>query len=451
MKKGVIMEDKYISIGELNAFIKSMFDENVFLRKVFLRGEISNFKNHTRGHLYFTLKDDTSRISAVMFYSSAITLNFKPEDGMNVLVEGRISCYPTAGTYQIYVDKMEVDGLGALYIEFEKLKEKLSKEGLFLPEHKKPIPKIPKRVGIITAPTGAAIKDILSTIKRRFPIVETILFPALVQGRDAAPDIVRQIKEADSGKYDLDVLIVGRGGGSIEDLWAFNEEIVARAIYEANVPIISAVGHEVDFTIADFVADLRAPTPTGAAEMAVPTVSEINNMLHSYDIRLNEFMMNALHQSKLRLDHVRNSYILKNPLSLYEIKEQKLDNMIEVLNNYMTKKLENYEMQLNHIKSSFVMRDPMRLFKGQQEKLVFQEKTLYNSIKSIILKSDHDYKMLVNTLKLVNPLGILEKGYSLVTKEDKVIKSSKDLSLDDMIRVKFHEGYVEAEIKNIST
>ena len=444
------MNDKYISIGELNSYIKSMFDENIFLRKVFLRGEISNFKNHTRGHLYFTLKDDTSRISAVMFYSSAITLNFKPEDGMNVLVEGRISCYPTAGTYQIYVDKMEVDGLGALYVEFEKLKEKLSKEGLFLDSHKKAIPKIPKRVGIITAPTGAAIKDIISTIKRRFPICETILFPALVQGKDAAFDIVRQIKEADSGKYDLDVLIVGRGGGSIEDLWAFNEEIVARAIYEANVPIISAVGHEVDFTIADFVADLRAPTPTGAAEMAVPTVSEIDNVIHSLEIRMNEFMSNFLHKSKLRLDNVKNSYILKNPLSLYEIKEQKLDNMIEVLNNYIHKRLDNYHLELNHIKASFVLKDPMRLFNPQKEQLLFKEKTLYNSIKNIILQSDHQYKMLVNTLKLVNPLGILEKGYSLVTKEDKVMRTTKDLKVDDLIHIRLHEGSIKAQVKEIN-
>ncbi len=444
------MDDKYISIGELNAFIKSMFDENVFLRKVYLRGEISNFKNHTRGHLYFTLKDDTSRISAVMFYSSAITLNFKPEDGMNVLVEGRISCYPTAGTYQIYVDKMEVDGLGALYIEFEKLKEKLSKEGLFREDHKKAIPKIPKRVGIITAPTGAAIKDILSTIKRRFPTVETILFPALVQGRDAAPDIVRQIKEADSGKYDLDVLIVGRGGGSIEDLWAFNEEMVARAIYEARTPIISAVGHEVDFTIADFVADLRAPTPTGAAEMAVPTVSEIDHMIHSLEIRMNEFITNYLKTYELRLDHIKNSYILKNPLSLYEIKEQKLDNMIDRLQNYVTKKLDNYELQLNHVKSSFVLKDPMRLFEAQKEKLLFNEKSLYHSIKNIILTSDHNYKMIVNTLKLVNPLGILEKGYSLVTKDERALKSSKDLQVNDHIHVRLHEGSVEATVSKIN-
>ncbi len=444
------MIDKYITIGELNSFIKTMFDENTFLRKVYLKGEISNFKNHTRGHLYFTLKDDTSRISAVMFYSSAITLNFKPEDGMNVLVEGRISCYPTAGTYQIYVDKMEVDGLGALYIEFEKLKEKLSKEGLFNENHKKPIPKIPKKVGIITAPTGAAIKDIISTIKRRFPICETILFPALVQGEYAAPDIVRQIKEADSGKYDLDVLIVGRGGGSIEDLWAFNEEIVARAIYDAKTPIISAVGHEIDFTIADFVADLRAPTPTGAAEMAVPTISEINNIIASLKIRLNEFISNTIKRNKLRLDNIKSSYILKNPLSLYEIKEQKLDNLIEVLNNNITKRIDNYTLELNHIKTSFVLKDPMRLFNPQKEKLLFNEKVLYNSVKSIILKSDHNYKLLVNTLKLVNPLGILEKGYSLVTKNDLIVNKSKDLEVNDLLNIRLYEGSVEVEVTKIN-
>ncbi len=444
------MEEKYISIGELNQYIKTMFDDNIYLRKVFLRGEISNFKNHTRGHLYFTLKDDTSRISAVMFYSSAVTLNFKPEDGMNVLVEGRISCYPSAGTYQIYIDKMEVDGLGALYVEYEKLKERLSKEGLFNEAHKKPIPKIPKRIGIVTAPTGAAIKDILSTIARRFPIVETILFPALVQGEYAAPDIVRQIKEADSGKYDLDVLIVGRGGGSIEDLWAFNEEIVARAIYEARTPIISAVGHEIDFTIADFVADLRAPTPTGAAEMAVPTISEINNMIHSFQIRLNEFIMNDLKRYQLRLDHIKNSYILNNPLSLYEMKEQKLDNMIENLNYIITKRLDNYKLHMDHIKNSYILKDPMRLFQNKQELLLFQEKTLYHNIKNIILKNDHSFKILVNTLKLINPLGILEKGYSLVTREGEVIKSSELLKAGDHIHIRFSKGNIKATVKEVN-
>lgn len=444
------MQDKYLKISDLNDYIKSVFDENPYLKKVYLRGEVSNFKNHTRGHLYFTLKDDTSRISAVMFYSSAVSLKFVPEDGMNVLVEGRISCYPAQGTYQIYVDKMEPDGLGNLYIEFEKLKEKLAKEGLFNDDIKKAIPKIPKRIGIITAPTGAAIRDIISTIKRRFQICETILFPALVQGRDAAPDIVKQIKEADSGNYDLDVLIVGRGGGSIEDLWAFNEEIVARAIYEARVPIISAVGHEIDFTIADFVADLRAPTPTGAAEMAVPTVAEINNIINNYEIRLNEFIGNMIHKDKLLLERITGSYILKNPLSLYEIKEQKLDNFIDTLNNNIRKRLENGNLVLKGIKSSYVLKNPMSLFEIKKEKLIFNEKCLYSDIKNIIIKNDHNYKMLINTLKLVNPLGILEKGYSLVTKDNVLIKDCKNLKKDDILNIRLHEGNVIAKVQNIN-
>lgn len=444
------MEDKYMKISDLNTYIKSIFDENPYLKKVYLRGEISNFKNHTRGHLYFTLKDDVSRISAVMFQSSAISLRFVPEDGMNVLVEGRISCYPAQGTYQIYVDKMEPDGLGNLYIEFEKLKKRLAAEGLFSEEHKKPIPKIPKRVGIITAPTGAAIRDIISTIKRRFPICETILFPSLVQGENAAPDIVKQIKEADSGKYDLDVLIVGRGGGSIEDLWAFNEEIVARAIYEARVPIISAVGHEIDFTISDFVSDMRAPTPTGAAEMAVPTISEINNILNSYEIRLNEFTSNLLHKSKLRLESITSSYILKNPLSLYEIKEQKLDNLIDSLNNYITKKLDNYKILLNSASNSYVLKNPMTLFDIKKEKLMSYEKNLYQDIKNIIMTSNHKYKLLVNTLKLVNPLGILEKGYSLVTKDNEVIKESNNLKMGDEINIRLHKGSVKASVSEVN-
>ncbi len=441
--------NKYLKISDLNTYIKTMFDDNPYLKKVYLRGEISNFKNHTRGHLYFTLKDDTSRISAVMFYSNAVGITFAPEDGMNVLVEGRISCYPAQGTYQIYVDKMEPDGLGNLYIEFEKLKAKLAKEGLFSEIYKKPIPRIPKRIGIITAPTGAAIRDILSTIKRRFPICETILFPALVQGRDAAPDIVKQIKEADNGNYNLDVLIIGRGGGSIEDLWAFNEEIVARAIFEARVPIISAVGHEIDFTIADFVADMRAPTPTGAAEMAVPTISEINNMINSYEIRLNEFINNLLHKNKLRLDNVTNSYILKNPLSLYELKEQKLDNYIDTLNNYITKKLDNYNLIFHNLKDSYILKNPMNLFNLKKEKLTYCEKNLYTNINNIILKEEHNYQILINTLKLVNPLGILEKGYSLVTKDNNLIKDSSTLKEDDIINIKLHKGNVKAKVREV--
>jgi exodeoxyribonuclease VII large subunit len=286
------MNDKYITVSQLTKYIKYKIDNDIHLNEVFLKGEISNFKAHSRGHFYFTLKDEGSRINAIMFASSTKNIKFIPQDGMKVLVTGKISVFEANGGYQIYVNDMLEDGVGNLYIAFEQLKKKLEAEGLFDVSKKKPIPKIPTRVGVVTAPTGAAIKDIISTIKRRWPLAEILLFPSLVQGEEAAADIVKQIKLSEN--YEIDTLIVGRGGGSIEDLWPFNEEIVARAIYECPTPIISAVGHEIDFTIADFVADLRAPTPTGAAELAVPAISDITNYLNQLNIRLNKSSPNFL-------------------------------------------------------------------------------------------------------------------------------------------------------------
>ncbi|HCF82998.1 MAG TPA: exodeoxyribonuclease VII large subunit [Ruminococcaceae bacterium] len=274
----------YLTGTALTKYLKYKFDSDENLRKVYIKGEISNYKLHTTGHLYFSIKDENSIIKAIMFSSNAKKLTFEPKEGMKVLVTGTVSVYPATGSYQIYVEALEEDGIGNLYIEFEKLKAKLASEGLFDPKYKKPIPEFPMNIGIVTASTGAAIRDILSTIKRRYPICKTYLFPCLVQGEFASADIVSKIKEANN--YDLDVLIVGRGGGSFEDLNCFNDEQVARTIFESKIPIISAVGHEVDLTIADFVADLRAPTPTGAAEMAVPykillpmIKSEIHEML----------------------------------------------------------------------------------------------------------------------------------------------------------------------------
>ena len=284
--------EKYLSVSALTKYLKYKFDTDEHLRLVFLKGEISNFKAHSTGHLYFSIKDETSKINAIMFSRNASNLKFNPVDGTKVLIAGRVSVYEATGSYQIYVEEMLEDGVGNLYVAFEKLKEQLSKEGLFNEKFKKPIPSIPSRIGIITAPTGAAIKDILSTIKRRFPICETILFPSLVQGENAAADIVKNIELAD--QYGLDVLIVGRGGGAIEDLWPFNEEQVARAIFAANTPIISAVGHEIDFTISDFVADMRAPTPTGAAEMAVPNMVDLLKHINQLKIRLNENILKKI-------------------------------------------------------------------------------------------------------------------------------------------------------------
>ncbi len=416
------MDKEYIKISDLNNYIKNLLDDNTFLNKVYLKGEISNFKSHTRGHLYLTLKDDTSRLSAVMFQSSASRLTFTPEDGMNVLVEGRISAYPAQGSYQVYIEKMEPDGLGALYVEYEKLKKKLASEGLFDAMHKKSIPKFPEKIGVITASTGAAVRDIMSTIRRRYPVCEAILFPCLVQGKDAAPDIVRQIKRAD--EFGVDTIIVGRGGGSIEDLWAFNEEIVAHAIYECRTPIISAVGHEIDWTIADFVADLRAPTPTGAAEMAVPTVLDINTLLNNYKIRLNKNIKNMVNTKFIKWRSLKNSFILKNPMTMYEMKEQKLDTLIDKLNKDIKVIIQNNEIKLNKVKMSVALQNPM----------------------SLIDKKKNEYNLLINTLKLVNPLGILEKGYSLATINNKVIKSNNDVNLDDIINVKLHEGAIKAKV-----
>lgn len=419
------MEYNYLNISEVNNYIKSLIDKDYFLNKVYIKGEISNFKNHTRGHLYFTLKDDSSRINAVMFASNAKDLDFVPEDGNQVLIEGRVSCYPASGSYQIYVEKMSLDGIGRLFVEYEKLKKKLAAEGLFNAEHKKRIPKYPMKVGVITADTGAAIKDIVSTIKRRFPICQVILFPSLVQGPDAKYNIVNQIKKADT--FNLDTIIVGRGGGSIEDLWAFNEEIVARAIYECNTPIISAVGHEIDFTIADFVADLRAPTPTGAAEMCVPTILDTQILINNLVIRSTKTIKNMVNQKFVMLERFKRSYILKNPYSMYEIKEQKLDNLIDNLkiniDNIVTKKSHLYVRAV----SSYVLNNPTMLFDKSANKL----------------------DMLIKSLSLLNPLSILDKGYSIVKSNDLVIKNVKDIKKGDNIDIILAKGKINAKVMEV--
>jgi exodeoxyribonuclease VII large subunit len=416
------MDIKYVTISDLNRYIKAKFDTDIHLQRVYLKGEISNFKRHTRGHLYFTLKDENSRINAVMFASSVGSLKFLPEDGMKVLVSGRITVYEANGGYQIYVDTMEQDGLGNLYIEYEKLKKKLAAEGLFDPKHKRSLPRYPQKIGIITAPTGAAIRDILSTIKRRYPLCSTILFPALVQGTGAKESIVQALAAAQD--YDLDLIICGRGGGSIEDLWAFNEECVAQAIYASKIPIISAVGHEIDFTIADYVADLRAPTPTGAAEMAVPSISDINIYLNQLKLRCNEKITNIIKTKTTTLNNIKASYILKNPLALYEIKEQKLDNLIDTLNKYMLNYLNITKTKYLHIISNNILKKPTLLLENKE----------------------HDYQLLINKLELLNPLNILKKGYSVVTKNNQVIKDVKELQLKDKVKIKLSVGEISAEV-----
>lgn len=416
---------RYLTISVINRYLKDQFDRNEHLRTVYLKGEISNFKGHTTGHLYFSLKDENSRINAIMFSSNAKKLNFVPSDGKKVLVSGRISVYEATGSYQIYVDDMQEDGVGNLYLAYEKLKADLEKEGLFDKKYKKPLPKYPNTIGIVTAPTGAAIKDILSTIRRRYPICKTILFPALVQGEYAKEDIVKKINMAQ--EYDLDVLIVGRGGGSIEDLWAFNEEIVARAIFASRIPVISAVGHEIDFTIADFVADMRAPTPTGAAEMAVPNLSDLTTYLEQLSIRGKESMNKRINFQRLLLDSLKSSYVIKSPMVMYENKKQKLDLSIDKLNSIMLNKVNTYSQKLVYLKSSYILKNPESLYKDKKNNL----------------------GVLLEKLELVSPIHVLKRGYSVTKQDNKVITSIKDITTNKPLIVKLQDGEVETEVKNI--
>ena len=393
------MNPEYITISELNHYIKGVMDDNIFLNKVYLKGEISNFKAHTRGHLYFTLKDEGSRLNAVMFSYQTGGLKFEPADGMKVLVCGKISVYEATGSYQIYVESMEQDGLGNLYIEFEKLKKKLAAEGLFDSAKKQKIPKVPKKIGIVTASTGAAIRDIL---------------------------IVKKIEIANT--YDIDTLIVGRGGGSIEDLWPFNEEIVARAIYNSRVPVISAVGHEIDFTIADFVADLRAPTPTAAAELAVPNIDTINTYLENAINRSTLSINNLIDSRKQTLTSFMTSYVLKKPTAMYEIKEQNLDFLIDKLNKEMKTILDSVNIRLFKSVNSYVMTNPDILYKYKEQNL------------------EH----IVNKLEMLNPMNTLKRGYAIIKKDEKVISDSQKLEKDDIINVALRDGKINAKVLEVS-
>ena len=410
-----------LTVTDINNYIKNIVDGDFFLSNVTLKGEISNLKFHTRGHLYFSLKDENSKINAVMFNYKNLGLNFIPKDGMNVIVKGKVSVFTTGGSYQITVSNMKEDGIGNLYILFEELKRRLEREGLFSPEHKKKLPRIPKKVGVITASTGAAVKDIISTINRRFPLTEIILFPTLVQGVGAKENIVKMINEANES--DVDVIILGRGGGSIEDLWAFNEEIVARAIYNSNKPIVSAVGHEIDFTISDFVSDMRAPQPTGAAELVVPSKVEIQSYLNDYKGRIISVINKKIKSYTDTFSKLKSTYILKNPISMYEIDEQKLDNMLEKLGSIMTYKLEREKSELNNLSK---MISPNMLNRLDKEKIKLEN--------------------IETKLNLLNPENILKKGYSLTLVEGKIVKSINSVKKGSIIDTKFSDGIIKSEV-----
>ena len=419
------MNDKYLTVTALTRYLKYKIESDNNLKKVYLKGEISNFKAHSTGHFYFSIKDENSIIRAIMFRGNASKLGFMPTEGMKVLVTGSISVYPATGNYQIYVEDLIEDGVGNLYVAFEKLKEKLSKEGLFDPKHKKKIPKIPENIGIVTAPTGAAIKDIISTIRRRFPLANTYLFPCLVQGETASKDITEKLKQADS--YNLDVIIIGRGGGSFEDLNCFNDEELARTIFKCKTPIISAVGHEIDYTISDFISDLRAPTPTGAAEMAVPNMLDVKTNINQFKIRLGEAIIKKIKYQRLNLEALTNSYVIKNPMLMYQNKVQTLDLIIDKLNKAMVNKIDKTNIKLNEIKNSYIFKNPEIIYQKHIDKL----------------------SNILDKLELLNPMTLLNKGYTLTYKEDKIIKSIKQVKKDDKLDIRLSDGTLNVEVLNV--
>ena len=394
------MKYNAVTVTQLNKYLKDRFDEDENLNAILVKGEISNFKNHYTGHLYFTLKDENSLIKCIMFKSYAEKLNFKPKDGMKVMVFGTVSVFERDGVYQIYAKSMMEDGMGDLHEQFEQLKAKLEKEGLFEQSHKKAIPLYPKVVGVLTSQTGAVIRDIINVSTRRNPNVYIKLLPVPVQGPGAAEQIADKIRIMNEKKL-ADVLIIGRGGGSLEDLWPFNEEIVARAIYDSEIPIISAVGHETDFTIADFVADLRAPTPSAAAELAVPDIFEVKQKIINYQDRSKLALKKKIEIMKLRFEKVMKSRIFTDPM------RKVMDNSI-ILDDYM--------------------------------------KRLENAMKEIKTEKKNKYIELVTKLDSISPLKTLTRGYSLTEKDGQIIKSASQIDKGDIIIIKFSDGEKNAKV-----
>lgn len=440
--------DQYLTVTALTKYIKRKFDVDPYLGRIYLTGELSNFRLRPNAHQYFSLKDDHAKISAIMFKSAFEKVKFTPEEGMKVLVTGRISLYEASGSYQIYVNSMQPDGIGALYQAYEQLKKKLTDEGLFdLP--KKRLPMFPKRIAVVTSPSGAVIRDIITTVQRRFPIAQIVLFPALVQGDKAAADIVKQIEHANEiGNFDT--LIIGRGGGSIEDLWPFNEEIVARAIVDSQLPVISSVGHETDTTIADLVADVRAATPTAAAELAVPVLNDELLKINQYRQRLFQAMNQTIKIDQQKVAKVRESYIFTQPTRLYERYIQNVDlskNRLEQLKDGYE---QNWQQKVDLLTNRLSGRNIQQSIANQQQQLANLEVRINQASRTIINNQRQSTAKLIAQLDNLSPLKIMSRGYSYVTLDKKVVKSVTQLTPNKTIKMNFEDGSASAEIKEIN-
>ncbi|MGQ2357133.1 exodeoxyribonuclease VII large subunit [Pediococcus pentosaceus] len=444
-----MQEDKYLTVSALTNYIKRKFDADPYLHRVYLVGEISNFRLRTNSHQYFSLKDKNAKISAIMFKSAFAKVKFQPEEGMRVIVSGRISLYPGNGSYQIYVDSMQPDGVGALYQAYEQLKIKLSQEGLF-EAPKLPIPKYPRKIAIVTSPSGAVIRDIITTVSRRYPIVQLVLFPALVQGNEAANSIAAQIKMINT-LDDFDTIIIGRGGGSIEDLWPFNEEVVARAIFASKLPVISSVGHETDTTIADLVADMRAATPTAAAELATPVLTDILEELQKLQLQTIVAFRNILKMRSQQVQHLQQSYIFQEPQRLYEGYVQNVDILTEKLISLEKQQITTAEGSFKTLNSRLLANTPASRIKMAKQNVEHLRQMTNNNITNRFSKYANDLNSLIGSLDTLSPLKIMSRGYTYVTRDTKVVKSIEDLSIDDKIQLNFSDGSANAVIKTINS
>ncbi len=399
------MQKTVLSVSQLNRYVKSLLEGDIHLSHIYLKGEISNFKNHYQsGHLYFSIKDGDAAVRCVMFRFDASRLKFRPEDGMSVICGGRVSLYERDGTYQFYADEMIPDGAGELSLAFEQIKQRLSEKGYFSSEHKKSIARFPRKIAVITSDTGAAVQDIINVSGRRYPLCELVFCPVRVQGDGAVGDLITALRRVQNFN-DIDTVIIGRGGGSIEDLWAFNSELLAEEIYNCKIPVISAVGHETDFTICDFVADLRAPTPSAAAELAVPDINELRLSLDSLNVRLLRSEQTVLENAEMSLKRLEKAYILSNPKALFDKTE----------NRFVT------------------LRD-----------------RLINSMQRTAERGSADFVRLAAKLDSLSPLAVLSRGYSIAKKEGNILKSAEELSVGDALNIRFGKGNAECSVTAVS-
>lgn len=441
-------QQQYLSVHALTSYLKRKFDVDPYLQRVWVIGEISNFRPRPNGHQYFSLKDERARINAVMYKGAFNKVPFKVEEGMKVLAVGRITLYEPSGQYQLTIDSMEPDGVGALYQALEQLKQKFQAAGLFdLP--KKAIPVFPKKIAVITSPTGAVIRDILTTIQRRFPIVEVTVFPTRVQGKEATAEIVAAFNKVENVAEEFDTVILARGGGSIEDLWCFNEEAVAQAILACSLPVISSIGHETDTTLADLVADIRAATPTAAAEIAVPVLTDLLERIVILKQRMNYAMKQKLTVARKQFERSNESYVLKQPERLYQAYIQQLDLSVQRLEAQQHRYFEQLTYRLNYLMQRLNSQHPNQQLKHWQQIVNNLDNQLKQQFKQVMQQKQQNLKHQAHLLDAYSPLKSMSRGYALIEHEQQHVTTIDQLSIGDEMKVQFVDGQVVAEVKSI--